>query len=128
MIALICTYIVVPHFVTVINKSRDDPVVKPSQLIRRVLVPVLIVVTLLISLFTSIQITILTLSTFIFVESIFGYDSGRSHSSLGERIPLGGSIILLFSTVLAAISMAYSFARFVHWYFFVLPILLWFLV
>lgn len=128
LIAIICMYIVVPCFVTVINRSRDDPVVKPSQLIRNISIPVLIVATLLISLFSNIKITVMTLSIFIFVECIFGFDSGRSHSSLGERIPSGGSMILLFSALLAAISMGYSFARFVHWYLFALPILVWFMV
>ena len=112
LIAIISMYIVVPCFVTVINRSSDDPVVKPSQLIRSISIPVLIVATLLISLFSNIRITVMTLSTFVFVECIFGFDSGRSHSSLGERIPSSGSMILFFSALLAAISMGFSFARF----------------
>jgi len=128
LITVICTYIVVPCFVRVINRSNTDPVYKPSQIIRGVSIPTLIAVALLLSLFGNIQLAIMTLSIVIFVLSEFGFDSGRAHSSLGERIPSSGTLILLVSMLLAAISTAYSFARFVSWYFVPLPIILWFLV
>lgn len=114
LIAMNSTYIVVPCFVNIVNRSRYDPVVKPAQIIRRVSIPVMIVVVMLISFFGKIQIAIMTLSIIIFIESIFGYDSGRTHSSMGERIPFGVSLILLISIVFSGISMAYIFARFVY--------------
>jgi hypothetical protein len=128
LMATICTYIVAPCFVIVINRSYDDPVLSPSKLLRNIFIPVLVVVAVLISLLGNIQIAIMTMSIVIFVESEFGFDSGRTHSDIGERIPSGGSMVLLISLGLAAISMAYSFARFIAWYYFAIPIVLWFII
>ena len=126
--AMFCTYMATPNAVRFLNKSVNDPVVKPSQSINRLLISGLVVLAVALALFAALGIAILILSTIAFALGTFGYYAGRRYAGKLERIPDVGTRLLLSGTLFALVSTELCLVLFVYWTLFLLPIVIWLLV
>ena len=128
LVAVFCMTIAAPHLVRLLNKSENDPVVKQTILLRRILTPTLPILGILLTLLASLTTAILTLSIIAFTLGLFAYYFGRRFASRGERIPDRGAFLLRMALALATVSTALWFVAFVHWTLFIAAIPLWLLI